>query len=349
MAYDSAARSDTAALADFLAAAGFSRDAYINFNPDLAHLDDRGLVEHMLAIGLSEHRRLPIADPFGAALDLRHLDPSGEPARLLARALASEMTVIQRDRYGVGLTRREIDAATGLSDLGVRSILVVGDSHSEAYAQPTIARAGVLPLWLRCAGGSAKGLANPLSHGGYGETIRRFLDMAPDLPTLFQFGQVDVEFCHIFRCLMDGRRETYVQPTLSEEMTGALAAYDAFLSSLDREILVAGIFPTTLSDDEVRVAFARAQIGFIQAYPGDLRADLERIAIPTERERNRHHHAFNLRLAEMGRPMVWPASEIVDEDGRVRPHLRGVADHHMSFEPASYHARDALMRALPRP
>lgn len=265
---------------------------------------------------------------------------------MLARALASEMTVYQRDRFGAELSAQEIAIATSLRALGIRTILVVGDSHSEAYAQPIIAREGILPLWMRCPGASAKGLANSHSQGGYSGAIRRFLDMAPGLPALFQFGQVDLEFCHVYRCLMEDRREAFSEPTFSEEMADAVAAYSSFLNSLEREILVAGVFPSTLADNEFRTAFARAQIGFLQAYPGDLRADLDKIAIPTELERNRLHRDLNAQLTRMGFPMVLPSPAIVGDDGRVAANLRGEADHHLCFETASYYSRDSLLAAL---
>lgn len=343
MAYDGAARSDKAVLANFLASAGFNRDDYLAHNPDLAHFDDDGLLEHMLVVGLTEHRRLPLLDPFEAANAIQRLASHEGLATLLAPALASEMVVAQRNRFGLKLTPEEIDAGLGLERLGVRPFLIVGDSHSEAYAQPVIARAGLLPLWLCCPGASAKGLAKSV---GRSEKIQRFMNLAPNAATICMFGQVDLEFCHIYRCLIAGRHSAYTGPEFQIEMSEAIGVYDTFLSALDRDVVVAGVLPTAVSDRDLRESFARAQIGFLMSYPGDLRTELERLSIPAEEDRNRHHLDFNRRLGGMGRRMLQPSSAHIGHDGLLRQDLRRPVDHHMCFETASFSNLEALSAAL---
>ncbi|HVX05174.1 MAG TPA: hypothetical protein VHA71_08655 [Rhodanobacteraceae bacterium] len=313
--------SNPEALLHATAALGFSVDEYFRTNPDLkeAGLDEAGAAYHYLSCGaLHEQRRFNSCVQEGdrswiAALQVFPLD-SPASRMLLVNLMLNR---IWSDRLpldaGHGTCREFLEVCRRKA---IRPVLMIGDSHCQAYLVPQeIGTIVHIPLQMVCHGGSAAGLANPDSKSGFGGAIARFFDTHADLirefelPCFFKFGQVDAEFVWIFKRAQ--RRETRWSAAGFEAFArNAVARYMDFLERLSAahglvgQVRVLSIFPPTLSDASWHKGYVNARIRRLES---DMEEDVlsERVrdlSIPTQRERTRLHALWNaLVMAECAR------------------------------------------------
>jgi hypothetical protein len=224
---------------------------------------------------------------------------------------------------------------------GAAPVAVVGDSHSTHLVRRSL-REGrwLLPLHLLCTGASARGLRNPTAAAGAGVRVKAFLAELPPMPTIFMFGQVDVEFVHAFKRLEAGEAafdarafDAFAAETV-DRYIGFLA--EALPPALKPQARVATIFPPALSDAAWRQGYVNAHIAELHG-PADL-AGLAELEIPSLLERTRLHGRFNETLAAAARAaglaMLDVFTPLLTTRGTVRrAHLgrgRG-ANHHLGY------------------
>jgi hypothetical protein len=304
--------SEPGALVGIVGALGFSANQYLRTNPDLADagLDEAGATFHYLSCGaLSEQRRFNASIQPGdrswiAALEAFPLDST-----------ASRMLLVNLMLNRIWSDRTPFDAEQGMNGeflgvcrrKGIRPLLMIGDSHCQAYLVPQeIGGIVHIPLPMVCHGGSAAGLANPDSRSGFGTGITRFLDLHGslvrdfELPCFFKFGQVDAEFVWIFRRAQ--RDETSWSMAEFETFAGrAVTRYMEFLERLSvahdlvGQVRVLSIFPPTLSDASWHKGYVNARIGRLESdLAGDvLSAKVRQLTIPTQWQRTRLHALWN--------------------------------------------------------
>lgn len=357
--------SDPDALIGIVAALGFSAGEYLRSNPDLADagLDEAGATFHYLSCGApAEQRRFDVSAGAGdrswiAALEVFPLDSAASRmllVNLMLNRIWSDRSPLDA-RQGVG---RDFLAACRLK--GIRPVLMIGDSHCQAYLVPQeIGGIVHIPLPMVCHGGSAAGLANPDSRSGFGASITRFFDVHGGLikdfevPCFFKFGQVDAEFVWIFRRAQ--RDETRWSMAEFEAFAGnAVSRYMEFLERLSmahalvEQVRVLSIFPPTLSDASWHKGYVNARIGRLESDMAEdvLSARVRRLSIPTQRERTRLHALWNALVmtecARRGLLYVDDFQMLLDQRGLVRSAF--VAGH----DGADHHLAVALMGGVAR-
>lgn len=242
-----------------------------------------------------------------------------------------------------GRARRVIATARSA---GALPYAVVGDSHSTQRVRRSL-RDGrwLLPIHRLCTGATARGLSNPAAAAGAGAKAAAILPALTELgvPTLFQFGQVDVEFVAVFKRLETGAGrfdpaafEAFAAETV-ERYLGFLAA--SVPAALKPHAWIAGVFPPALSDAAWRRGYVDAHIADLHGPPDVALADrLAEVEIPPLAARTRLHGWFNARLFEAARAEGFPVLDdfapMLDRRGVVRGGLLGRArgrNHHLGY------------------
>lgn len=285
-----------------------------------------------------------IASVFASKAPLPHLDVAAlAMAQELARALLIDPL----------RGRRLLEA---LPAEGAAPIAIVGDSHSTQLVRRS-ARGDrwMAPLHLLCTGASARGLANPTAAAGAGAKVRALLAAAPPMPTVFMFGQVDVEFVHAFKRLESGvsRFDPAGFDAFADE---TVERYLGFLSEVvpdERRALasIASIFPPALSDAAWRQGYVNAHIADLHG-PTD-RTGLAGLEIPSLAERTRLHRLFNGKLATAADKAGFGFLDLFTpllEGDTVRRSLLGRArgaNHHLGYAASRGAVLEPLWSVLP--
>jgi hypothetical protein len=304
--------SSPATLLQVACALGFSAGEYFRTNPDLvdAGLDETDAAYHYLSCGGPDEQRrfnayVKAGDPsWIAALETFPLDSPASRmllVNLMLNRIWSERSPLEA---GQGMCVEFLDICRRKP---IRPILVIGDSHCQAYLVPQeIGGIVYVPLPMVCHGGSAAGLANPDSKSGFGESITRFFDAHGALlrefrlPCFFKFGQVDAEFVWIFKRAQ--RHET--QWSMAEFETFARNGATRYMDFIEHlatthgladQVRVLSIFPPTLSDASWHKGYVNARIGRLESdMAGDILSEkVRQLSIPTQRERTRLHALWN--------------------------------------------------------
>lgn len=357
--------SDPASLLQGVYAQGFSANEYFRTNPDLveAGLDEASAAYHYLSCGaLQEQRRFNAFINDGdrswiAALEAFPLDGP-----------ASRMLLVNLMLNRIWSDRSPFDAEQGMcaeflavcSRKAIRPLLMIGDSHCQAYLVPQEIGGNVyVPLAMVCHGGSAAGLANPDSKSGFGTSITRFFDTHGELiresalPCFFKFGQVDAEFVWVFKRAQ--RHETSWSIADFEVFAAnAVTRYMDFLEHLSAahgladQTRVLSIFPPTLSDASWHKGYVNARIGQLESdMAGDVLSEkVRQLSIPTQRERTRLHALWNaLVMTECARRGLLHV-----DDFHMLLDQRGLVDHAYTagHDGADHHLAVALMGGVAR-
>lgn len=162
----------------------------------------------------------------------------------------------------------------------------------------------LLPIWSLETGASARGLLGE-GRSGAGPRVRAALDrlLALDgVPVLVKFGQIDVEFVHVFKRLAAG--ETAFDAAAFEAFADqTLERYLAFLTmtvpaAARSRVRAMSLFPPALSDEAWRSGYLNAHITDVHGPPDrqSLVAGLARLEIPSRSRRTALHATFNSRL-----------------------------------------------------
>lgn len=348
--------SDPAALLQAAGALGFSANEYLRTNHDLveAGLDENGATYHYLSCGaLHEQRRFNAFTKEGgpswiAALETFPLDGP-----------ASRMLLVNLMLNRIWSDRLPLDAGHGMCAeflavcrrKAIRPLLMIGDSHCQAYLLPQEIGGNVyIPLPMVCHGGSAAGLANSGSKSGFGTSITHFFDAHgglirdSELPCFFKFGQVDAEFVWIFKRAQ--RHETHWSVSDFEAFAGnAVTRYMDFIGHLSAahglvdQLRILSIFPPTLSDASWHKGYVNARIGRLESdMAGDVLSEkVRQLSIPTQRQRTRLHALWNALVmtecARRGLTYVDDFQMLLDQRGLVDDAYTAGhdgADHHLA-------------------
>jgi hypothetical protein len=331
---------------------GFSAESYRDAYGDLRPLawNAAQALAHFLRHGLDERRDAPLTLNRHALVALARLQPSDDAfkAKLLT-CLARHLFDNTGHPYGPAIAERWPDIRA-LARAGSRPYFVAGDSHSNQYALTgTRDAAWLLPIHLLCTAGSARGLANPASRSGYGNHLRQAVETIKtlpggnELPFLLQFGQVDIEFVHHFRRVVNGQR------TLSLDDYRAfcdttLERYIGFVTGLFNptqrlNVFLVSIFPPALSDAAWRAGYVNDDIARHEhAMPAaDLADGIRALEIADLRQRTAMHAHYNagLRAAcrRHGFRFIDGFTPFLGPDGLVGPRYvipeQGGAEHHL--------------------
>jgi hypothetical protein len=343
---------------------GFSPQAYVRANRDLLlRLPDADTATiHLIAYGITEGRRFPIdLDPEGfdalGALGLAPAFKAATAAALVNNALAPASAFWSRSAGEQrALWKRLIPMLQGMAT----PYLIVGDSHSSLYRHLiTEGTRPLLPVHVLLSACSALGLGNPQSRSGGAHRLAPLAQaIPPDVPTVFKFGQVDVEFVFAFKRIEAGERQ--FDPQQFDQFCGrSVESYIGFLDDHfgHAAVTVASIFPPTLSDAAWREGYVNAHVA---ATEGDrpleeIRAGVRQLAVPDLRERTRHHAHYNGilrdRVARSGFAFLDDFSPFVGAAGVVDPRFiptTGGRDHHLERQPTTPIIRDIIAaRVLP--
>lgn len=191
-------------------------------------------------------------------------------------------------------------------------VIIIGDSHSSVYRRSIFVpkteyaqELNILPIHLLCLGGSARGLSNSSSRSQYGNKIKSIRDMIypqikKNTPIIFKFGQVDIEFVYNHKRIIDKK---FIFD-LSDYIFFVNKVIDDYLNYVkfifpDRNVIIASVFPPTLSDEHWREGYKKA--GIISLTEKDRRIldeDLEKLEIPDWEQRTVLHEIFNKILRE---------------------------------------------------
>jgi hypothetical protein len=233
---------------------------------------------------------------------------------------------------------------------GARALVIAGDSHSKLYVHRVAAGAEwVLPLHYLATAASARGLGRADSRSGQGAAISRLLAGARDaglrLPVVLVFGQVDIEFVHMFKRLASDPPAPLDEQALVSFSRETVAAYVEFgarlASDFDVDLYLATILPPALSDAAWKQGYVNANIAgnHTSIAQATIREKLGSTEIATLAERTRDHQAFNeiLRTAATaaGLRVLDLASSLPMKDGAVSADMLGPAagtDHHLDGE-----------------
>ena len=288
--------------------AGFSAEAYRAAWGDLSARDFSAthIVWQYFRHGLGERRHAPLTLDRDALIELARLplNDAGFKAKLLSE-LAGHMFDGVGHPFGGALMERwpTIRALIGEA---ARPYIIAGDSHSHLF-NLTGARGSewLLPIHLLCTGGSAAGLANPVSRSGYGGHLRQAVQAmealpgAEEVPFLLQFGQVDIEFVYHFRRARDGRRAL----DLEDYRTfcgAALEQYIGFVTGLfppgrRHRVFLISVFPPALSDAAWHQGYINADIVQREAFgsPESVAAGIRDLEIANLAQRTQIHAGYN--------------------------------------------------------
>lgn len=273
-----------------------------------------------------------------------------------AQALAAAGLLVNAPERVRGILQR-------LVDQGAAPVAVIGDSHSTLLVRRGRLADGrfLLPIHRFCSGGSARGLGNTASRSGYGEQVIGFVEavqaLPVDVPLIFHFGQVDVEFVHAFQRLDHGPApfDSTVFEVFCRETVGRYLDFLTGIIPTSRRMtaVISGVFPPALSDAEWRAGYVNAHLADLHGPmdAGPLDARIRALDVPSQRERTAQHARFNILLAEAaaahGFRFIDDRGALVDASGCVASRWLGPAaggDHHLDY----FAARDPMLRRLGR-
>ena len=342
-----------------LADAGFDPAQYLIRNPDLAsRVPEASAALHYVRHGAAEGREAPFGAPLAQAFaGLRSAGLGAERLRLFIRGAAlAEQRRQPRHSPEVARALHLLDAQGAYVPL-----LIVADSHGGFFTE-----AGFLgerlPIPFICSAGSAQGLSNRNSISGYGAVVRDLLDAAPGVETVFQFGQVDVEFVFDYRRVRRGGAA--FDPTEFADFARHTAdAYFTYLDEVTRGrtgVAVASILPPALDDAVLAAGYDNGHVNQLHdaEAAGVLREAMGALQRPDLAGRTRMHGAFNAELqaraAARGLPFLDLLPRLLGEDGVARREVVGPgagADHHLDFGAPAIHsaARDAVSELVLEP
>lgn len=233
-----------------------------------------------------------------------------------------------------------------LTRQGARPMFVIGDSHSRLYLRRARGRRQFLaPFSSVRSGASARGLGNSKSILGAGADLSALVQgmraTGTEMPILLVFGQVDIEFVHIFKLIEAGA--TYDDP----------AVFDAFCdTTIDRYVtwlaqtlapqertrtFLAPVFPPALSDAAWAQGYVNAHLGatYSSLDLDSLARALVGMEIASIQERADRHRVFNAKLrtkaALIGLTVLDDYEELYEGD-RVADRFLGPpngSDHHL--------------------
>lgn len=299
-------------LLDAIGALGFSAQEYLLANRDLvdAGLDEPGATYHYLTCGgLAERRRFNASGATSKQSWLAALDafPVDQPesrillVNLLLNRIWSDGSPLDAS-HGV-----DVELLKVCRRKAIRPVLIVGDSHCQAYLVPhEIAGIVHVPLHVVCHAGSAAGLANPHSRSGFGMQITKMFDRDAStirdfgLPCFFKFGQVDAEFVWVFKRVQQGKIE-WEAADFEQFACSAVSSYMDFVERLANthqltdHMRVMSVFPPTLSDTSWHAGYVNARVGRLESDLSRvvLAEKIKKLSIPTQRERTRLHALWN--------------------------------------------------------
>lgn len=345
--------------------AGFSAEDYRQTYDDLiAGCPDAEIaMAHFLSHGIQERRSFPI-----------ELVP--EPANQLWRLkvenpeyVVSLLEALTASHVGSWIFASEADQAirklrplVPLRESGCRPFVVIGDSHSHLFRRASIKG----PEWfaslhLLCSAGSALGLANPMSRSGYSNHIRHFVAQleeipgANNIPLLFEFGQVDVEFVYNFRRIRD-KIAKFDMGYYEQFCAESVAAYCKFLTSTFPEgkrdnVFVLSIFPPALSDRSWEDGYINDHIVSLEADRSkeEIAEAVRQVEIPNISIRTNLHHYYNEELKKKCKYLGFSFRDCFTPflgEGNVLdmsfvPLGKG-SDHHLEYDPTTSQITEIL-------
>jgi len=337
---------------------GFDPAAYVAMNDDLALLkmDERQALTHYLNYGIYENRCGPAGFLDGSIKSIAglRLDDSEMRPYLLNNVIANQArrSVVAEQSWMADVPA--VKDALGLANAA--PYLVIGDSHSHAYAfayARHLGQALLVPMLWLCSGGSAIGLGNERSKKRFGRQILNSLrPLSADrarVPIFFKFGQVDAEFVWIFKRIRE-RRQRASMEQFGEFAEESVARYGEFLEKViallgtTDSIRVCSIFPPSLSDESWAEGYVNAHIGFLEGDRelADLASAVRELEIPNLWMRTRMHQLYNACLqkkcAQLGILFVDDYSPMISMAGVVRGDLvkpDGGSNHHIVEELAA--------------
>jgi hypothetical protein len=354
---------------DLLRRTGFSAEAYRDYYDDFAALNwgPTQALGHFFNYGLDERRGVPMTldrDAFVALARLPIAD-IGFKAKLLA-GLAHYLFDDLGHPYGPAIVERW-PVVRDLASQGARPYFITGDSHSN-HLNLTGARGGewLLPIHLLCTAGSAAGLGNPASRSGYGPLLRDAVGVIGtlpggiEIPFLFQFGQVDIEFVYHFRRVRNGRwildlddYRAFCDDALTRYIGFVANAFD---TSRRKQVFLASVFPPALSDAAWKQGYVNDDIArreteeSVQA----LSIGIRKLEIADFRHRTEIHLYFNARLKaaceRLGFGFLDVATGFLGTDGLldplyISPETRGF-EHHLDARQTCRALVQPIWRAL---
>lgn len=357
---------DPAVLLASAQAAGFSFEAYRAGNADLvaAQHDDAQLACHYFKHGVFEDRH------FNSCVEAFELAPLIELCS--GTVSAAQRRLVANLLYNQCRSARDLESGTVLERLvrttqrmPIQPFLVIGDSHSDAYALPRDdGERFYVPFHVACTGGSAIGLGNPASKSGYAQKIARFLERHADLirthciPCFMKFGQVDVEFVWTFRRARERVAEWSFDDfeRFAEESAAAYARFAGEMAErfgLHDFLRMCSVFPPCLSDEAWLSGYIDAHVGFLETESAldELVAQVKTLRIPNLFERTRQHALWNALLmrhcARLGLLYVDDFTRMVGTSGVVDAALvagHSGRDHHLPHPRIGPIVQDVIVR-----
>ncbi|WP_147048991.1 hypothetical protein [Methylobacterium gnaphalii] len=236
--------------------------------------------------------------------------------------------------------------------------LLVGDSHSAiCRINGSSPVRPIIPVHLACTAGSAIGLANPRSRSGYGDRLNalagaiRKSGEGRGLPTLLQFGQVDIEFVFTYRRIA-AKRARFDRDEYDEFCHRVAASYGGFLDTcfdIPGPVRLLSVLPPALSDAAWAEGYVDSHVEVVEEGFGP--EAVRSLQIPSWAERTALHVAFNDRLAALcaDRQMTFvdlcrcllAGRPVVDE---ALITLSGGRDHHLDIAAAQARLRSLVER-----
>jgi hypothetical protein len=343
-------------LATSLLQAGFDTSGYLQRNPDLVALgtDPQTISEHYARFGVFEGRASSGMLRHDAVRDLVQ-DTAG-------RQLAAALVLDDCSRVAADWDPQTFNqVAQKWGGLGATPILVIGDSHAEAYRCIAIDETHwIVPIVLTCRAGSAQGLMNPASRSGYGQRIRSFLATAVALPTVWKFGQVDTEFVWTHKWVRQVEQggsvafDRAAYGSFAETMVDRYVQFltDVVPSSARVRHYVASIFPPTLSDAHVAAGYANAHVHSLESDKplNEFHQQVMQLEIPAlDTRTNLHSETTDLMLrcaGEAGFQTLRDDLPMLGSHGLAAEELTVIgqgSDHHLDPVPARRRIAELLL------
>ncbi|MDE8349653.1 MAG: hypothetical protein POG74_09255 [Acidocella sp.] len=241
-----------------------------------------------------------------------------------------------------------------MREYGGQPYFIFGDSHSRLYRRSgTRSEKWLLPIHVCFTAGSAIGLRNPTSKTGYGETLKQVFEIMKEIEAFgstkifLQFGQVDVEFLHPFRRIMNEEIEFKAQEfQIFCETT--IEAYINFLTVIIPDghkslVYIVGIFPPALNDDILQAGYTHPHISEIENVTENeaLKNSLSKLQWPNKIERTKNHAYFNneLKIAAIkaGFKFISDFDEFLNKQKNLAENFIAFSkgqDHHLDFKPS---------------
>jgi hypothetical protein len=354
-------------VADALFQAGFSPLAYRSAYDDLAKSlqDDHAATLHFVAYCREDTRPFPIH----LALEgLRRLFQLRVSLRFKANVavavlnsvcapsspLWNDSASIQRAFWG--------DLLAILRQAG-KPYFIIGDSHAHLYRRIVCRKDGLLiPIPIQCLASSAMGLSNAASRSGAGTRLAQLgralaeVSAFSEIPILFKFGQVDVEFVFNFDRIKND------QFKFCGDKFGlfCLRSVDSYLDFVSEHfsgncVSIISLFPPALSDASWREGYANAHVVAIESSQGldEVIAGVQKLEIPSLPERTRLHAYYNRLLREKAAQkkfgFLHDFPYFLGQDGVLDPSFipthRGT-DHHLEAHPTTLLIHELIAKQL---